>query len=167
MRALGRHLGMAWIVWSFAAAAASPVAAGTPIALVVSDRWSVEGITPADLREAFLGGLVTLGTRRVVPVDQSATSPVYDGFRHAVLGRSRRSLEDFWLEQALSGAARPPRQFSTVEAAIAYVARTPGAITYLRAADVARFPGVRVLSLLLDGGPADPSDEGYRLSYEP
>jgi ABC-type phosphate transport system substrate-binding protein len=72
--------------------------------------------------------------RTVVPVDQSATSPVRTTFTREVLGRSMGEMRDYWLKQTLSGADVPPLTRGADSEVIEFVAQDAGAIAYVSAA---------------------------------
>jgi ABC-type phosphate transport system substrate-binding protein len=72
--------------------------------------------------------------RTVVPVDQSATSPVRTTFTREVLGRSMGEMRDYWLKQTLSGADVPPLTRGADAEVIEFVAQDEGAIAYVSAA---------------------------------
>lgn len=70
----------------------------------------------------------------VVPVDQSATSPVRTTFTREVLGRTMGEMRDYWLKQTLSGADVPPVSRGADAEVIEFVAQEPGAIAYVSSA---------------------------------
>jgi ABC-type phosphate transport system substrate-binding protein len=87
--------------------------------------------------------------RGIVPVDQSAGSPVRNAFTKAVLsveGMGQISaVQSFWLQQVYSGRSTPPAVKATDADVLAFVAATPGAIGYVAAAPSAG--GVKVLTV--------------------
>jgi ABC-type phosphate transport system substrate-binding protein len=77
----------------------------------------------------------------VLPVDQSAHSPVRGVFTRIVLsveGMGQISaVESFWLQQVYSGRSTPPPVRDTDAGILAFVAANPGAIGYVGAAPTA------------------------------
>jgi len=81
----------------------------------------------------------------VLPVDQSARSPVRQAFTRGVLKQPLPAVEAYWQRQIAAGQAPPPVKTSDAEV-LAYVAGTPGAIGYV-SAGVELTPGVKALRL--------------------
>jgi ABC-type phosphate transport system substrate-binding protein len=85
----------------------------------------------------------------VIPVDQSAGSPVRAAFTRAVLageGMGQISaVQNFWLQQVYSGRSSPPAVKASDPEIVAFVAANPGAIGYVAAASAMR--GVKVLTV--------------------
>ena len=85
----------------------------------------------------------------VIPVDQSAGSPVRAAFTRAVLaveGMGQISaVQNFWLQQVYSGRSTPPTVKASDAEVLAFVASNPGAIGYVGAAPSAG--GVKVLTV--------------------
>lgn len=73
------------------------------------------------------------GGEMIVPVDQSAQSPVRATFSSGVLDKPVAAVRHFWALQIANGA-RPPVVKASDEEVVAYVAATPGAIGYVSAA---------------------------------
>jgi ABC-type phosphate transport system substrate-binding protein len=88
--------------------------------------------------------------RGVVPVDQSAGSPVRAAFTRAVLaveGMGQISaVQNFWLQQVYSGRSTPPAVKATDAEVVAFVLANPGAIGYI--APIAAAGGVKVLTVV-------------------
>jgi hypothetical protein len=156
------------------AAALGPVAAASagpdrvPIAIIVSADWaSMSKVSIRELQSAYLRRSKRLLGVTVQPVDHPTGSAIYDAFLKQVLKKSRKVLEDHWLEQALTGGTRPPRQIENLQAMIDFVARTVGAVAYvgLDELDIAGTPGVKIVPLAARDGAVAPSEPGYALSY--
>ena len=85
----------------------------------------------------------------VIPVDQSAGSPVRSAFTRAVLaveGMGQISaVQNFWLQQVYSGRSTPPTVKASDAEIVAFVASNPGAIGYVAAASAVG--GVKVLTV--------------------
>jgi ABC-type phosphate transport system substrate-binding protein len=87
--------------------------------------------------------------RGVIPVDQSAGSPVRSAFTRDVLsveGLGQISaVQNFWLQQVYSGRSTPPAVKATDAEVVAFVASNSGAIGYVGAAPAAG--GLKVLAV--------------------
>lgn len=151
----------AWLVCSFAGIGTARAEA--PIAIVVSERWDgLRAISIPVLRQAYLGRRTRLAGKRLRCLDLPAGSPARDAFARAVIGRSERAMERYWLRQALSGGAPPPREADTA-GMLALVAREVGALGYLEWKGQPPPAGVRVLALEVGGRTLRPGDDGYPL----
>ena len=161
-------------VVAFVAAALGLVAAASaepdrvPIAIIVSAELdSMSKVSVRELQSVYLRKSKRLLGVAVRPVDHPPDSAIYDAFMKQVLKKSRKILVDHWLEQALTGGTRPPRQIKNSRAVIDFVSRNVGAIAYvgLDALDVAGSPGVKIVPLDTRDGAMTPSDPGYDLTY--
>jgi ABC-type phosphate transport system substrate-binding protein len=130
--------------------AAPPAADEKPFVVIVGASNPATTIRRQDLARFFLKktGRWSDG-RGVLPVDQSAGSPVRSAFTKAVLaieGMGQISaVQSFWLQQVYSGRNTPPPVKATDAEILAFVASTPGAIGYVGA--VPSDGGVKVLTV--------------------
>jgi hypothetical protein len=143
--------------------AATPTAC-EPLVVVVSDDWErASAIELRDLRAVYLGSRTRLFGRRVYRVDLPSGGASREGFSRSVLGRPEAELERYWIEQALSGGALPPRQLATPEEVIATVAGRVGTHGYVpvSALELPEAEGVRSLRVIVDGVGLPPSHADY------
>jgi ABC-type phosphate transport system substrate-binding protein len=82
----------------------------------------------------------------VLPVDQSARSPVRDAFSKGVLRQPLPAVESFWQRQIANGRAVPPPVKTTDAEVLAFVSSTPGSIGYV-SGGLELTPGVKRLRL--------------------
>lgn len=157
-----RSLGVAALT---AVAAALPAAlAAEPLVIVVSSDWErAVAIELADLRAVYLGRRTQLFGVRVRRIDLPPGSHSRAGFSQSVLGRPEEELERYWVEQALTGGALPPRQVAAPEDVIAEVKSRIGVIGYLPASDLAgqSKAGIRAVPILVEGVAKRAADVGY------
>lgn len=96
-------------------------------------------LSPAELREVFLGEKQLAGGGKVVPINNLAAQPE---FAAKVLQIEVGKYSSLWIKKAFrEGLNAPPVKNSDAEVA-AFVRSTPGAVGYVNAAP----PGARVLS---------------------
>jgi hypothetical protein len=93
----------------------------------------------------------------------SPGAPERTSFLKAVCGMSDADLSKYFMQAAFTGkSATPPKEVSSASAVKSFVAGSPGAIGFVKAAD---FHGDGsdggVKSVKIDG--AAPSDPGYKL----
>lgn len=151
---------------AFVAAAAEP--RPVPIAIIVSADWeSLSQVSVRQLRRIYLRTSKGFAGVKFEPVDHPPDSSIYRAFLKQVVKKPRKVLADYWLEQILTGGLRPPRQMKDSGRVIDFVARTPGAIAYVRLDDLveAGNPGVKILSLSQREGAMKPSQPDYALSF--
>lgn len=104
--------------------------AAPPLAVVVSARSAVRGISYAHLVELFMGQRQRLG-------DGSAPAPVMSAgaereqFFNTVLKRGATEYRSAWAAQQFGGRRRPPLQLTGTEAVKAHLQRHADAIGYL------------------------------------
>jgi ABC-type phosphate transport system substrate-binding protein len=153
-----------WLLWAcLCPAAGRAECVEEAIALIASAQSGLREISLPTLRRVYLGTITRLAGAPIDRFHLRSGSPAREAFSLAVIGRSELELEDFWLEQALTGGRVPPREFADLRQMIEGVARRPGGIGYLPlgALDEAARGRVRVLRLL--DGPISwtPADPGY------
>ena len=141
--------------------------AGEPLAVVVRKDWAGESsIALSRLRRIYLGALTRMGGNRIKRFHLPNGTPARDGFRAAVLRRSERAMESYWIEQALRGGSVPPRELPSASHVLRELAGGPGRIGYVPAsalqADDAS--GLVVLKVISESGKSLlPSDPEYPL----
>jgi ABC-type phosphate transport system substrate-binding protein len=140
------------------------------LALVVNDRWrEAEAIPIPVLRQLWLGRRTRWAGQRVLCLDLPSGSRVRATFVDVVVGRTERSLERYWLRQALSGGPPPPRELASEQDVLRRVAQRTGVIGYVTWSAVRPAPpdGVRVLAVEVDGRRLRPGDDGYPVRAAP
>ena len=138
--------------------------ADEPIAVIAAVEWSaVREISLTDLRRIYLGRITRLGPIRVDRFHLGSGSTVRQAFSRAVLGKSELEMQDYWIEQALTGGQVPPREFRTPAEIVEAVTRRPGGLGYvpLRSLGPAENSRVRILTLVERGQRMGPRDVGY------
>lgn len=140
----------------FASAAPVALAAGEPIALVMSSRSRHRNLSSDKLRRIFLA-LPTDDDdgNRFVPINLGQSSGVRERFDRNVLSMSPTDTARYWIDQRLRGN-KPPRSASSLDLCRRAVQELPGAISYLPLSQVG---SLHVVSI--DGHA--PSDGTYRL----
>ena len=140
----------------FGVAAPVALAAGEPIAVVMSSNSRQRSLSSDKLRRIFLA-LPTDDDdgHRFVPINLSQSSGVRERFDRNVLNMSREEIARYWIDQRLRGN-KPPRSASSIEICRRAVQELPGAIAYLPLSAVGP---LRILTI--DGH--TPSDSNYTL----
>ena len=121
---------------------ASPVSA-EDFKVIAHAGLPLSEISASDLRSIFLGTKTALEDgSKVTPVMESS-SIVFSAFSKTYLGKTPAALQAYYRSQVFTGKASMPVAFATDAAVIAYVAKTPGAIGYVR--ETADVDSVKVL----------------------
>jgi ABC-type phosphate transport system substrate-binding protein len=146
------RIAVAALLMSAALGAVSPPATdeSSAVVVIVAAANPASSIKRQELARFFLKktGRWSDG-HGVIPVDQSAGSPVRSAFTRAVLSAEGMgqisAVQNYWLQQVYSGRSTPPAIKATDAEVLAFVASNPGAIGYVGAAPAAG--GVKVLTV--------------------
>ncbi len=102
------------------------------IVVVANPDVPVTDLAPRDARRIFLmRHRFWPHGQRIAPVNLPAASPLRHDFSVKLLGRSVRELSEYWNDLYFHGT-EPPAVLDSERAVLLYVARTPGAIGYIR-----------------------------------
>ena len=127
-----------------------------------SDRANpVEDLSFAELRQYFLGERTRWPNgRRVTLVMRDSTRPERDAVLRVVYEMREQDFRAHFLRAKFTGELpEEPREFDTTSRVVNFVFLQPGAVSYVRADEVA--PSVKVLSV--DG--LLPGEAGYKLTF--
>lgn len=91
---------------------------------------SATSIDSAELADIFLKRQSRYADGKVVPVNRLAKSTIRTQFESAILQLSEREIKKYWLKLRFKGV-RPPVIQNSDNAAILFVKRVPGAISYI------------------------------------
>lgn len=133
----------------------------TDVAIVVDRDNPRTDISIAELRAIYLGQQREWQDgSRIVALDLEAGAPERETFNSAVLGMDQASVDRYWVDQRMRGAAGAPRVAPTPGSLIKLAGKVKGVIGYvpLRAVDAS----VKVLRV---AGVA-PGKPGYPLGAE-
>ncbi len=139
------------------------------IAVVVSRRWDTPSeISLTMLRRVYFGTVTRWAGTQVERYELAPRSRARGAFAGVVFRRTERELEDYWLEQALTGGAIPPREVSGVREMIEAVADRSGVIGYLPLGELlpADRSRLRVLAVGLPSGSTSPGDPQYPIQID-
>ena len=158
-----RRLSLALLALALVTAEPTHAQTRQPVAVIANalDSDRVE-IPLRALRQIYLGKLTRLDGVRLEPLHLQSGTPPRHAFSIAVLGKPEEALQDYWIEQALTGGRVPPREVPSVEALVRAVARRPGALGYAPLQALRSTPdNVRILRVVTEGRSLAPSDPGY------
>ena len=97
-----------------------------------TDLWIIANsetpLSPAELKEVYLGEKQFAGGIKLNPVDNAASQGI---FLSTVLGMARSRYQAAWLRKSFRDALDPPPQLSSAAEVLEFVRATPGAIGYV------------------------------------
>jgi hypothetical protein len=133
-------------------------AAGKPLVVVVAASSAVKDISLGELRRAFLGEAVTVGGKRLIPINHPLASPARDQFDKLVLGLKPDEVGRFWVDRSIRAQSPPPKTVQSAELAVRIAMSLPGAITYTTADNL----NEKLRAVTIDGKAA--GQPGYPLN---
>ena len=86
-------------------------------------------LSPADIKEVYLGEKQFGGSIKLQPVDNAASQ---QAFLSLVLGMTGARYRSSWLKKSFRDALNPPVELPGDAAVLSFVQRTPGAVGYVR-----------------------------------
>jgi ABC-type phosphate transport system substrate-binding protein len=120
------------------------------IAVVVSQSAGTATITRDQLKPLFQTQATKLPSgEKAVPVNLPQGSGVRVEFDRAVLGLGPDEVARYWVDRKIRGGKTPPMKLESPALVVLHVARTPGAIGYVPAADATG--NVRVVARVRGG----------------
>ncbi len=123
----------------------SPGAWSQNVTVIANPDVKPEWISISDLRSVFLQEKNFLGGRHVEPV-LGRSGPAHDAFLRLYMGRTDSDLQTYYRSLVFTGRGAMPKILHSDAEVVAYVARTSGAIGYIRPETSA--VGVRVLAIV-------------------
>jgi phosphate transport system substrate-binding protein len=146
------------------ALAPRPVRAGNDVALavIVAPTSKLTNISLADLRRVFQSERLTDpdGTR-LIALNHPPKTVDRMGFDQVVMGMDAEAVGRFWIDRKIRGGSGPPRTVESLATLRRVVEKLPGAIGYIRPAQLSN----EVRAIRVEG--KLPEDAGYPLRYRP
>lgn len=106
------------------------------LVVVVHPQAPIEHISDAQLRQVYLGESSFWGSVKIHPAVLRVPPEVYAAFMGAVAGISPGGYEAYWIRKVFREGGMPPRPFDSAADVLAYVARTPGGLGFIRRSDL-------------------------------
>ena len=73
---------------------------------------------------------------RCIPIDQRGENPIRKAFSKIVLRRSVYEIKRYWMQETMTGNARPPVSLESASTVKKYVQKLKGAVAYIYLDDV-------------------------------
>ncbi len=141
-----------------------PVQAGNDVALaiIVAPGSSLTNISIDDLRRVFKSERRTdPDGNRLIALNHPPKTVDRAGFDQVVLDMDPEGVGRFWIDRKIRGGSGPPRTVESLATLRRVVEKLPGAIGYIRPAQLSR----EVRAIRVDG--KLPEDAGYPVHYRP
>lgn len=100
---------------------------------IITDRDNViEELSKSEIVRMFLKRkTVWENGKRCFPIDQSGDSAIRTVFTELVMGRTVDEMKRYWMQEMMTGNARPPISLRNSVTAKKYVAKLKGSISYV------------------------------------
>lgn len=141
-----------------------PVCAGNDVALaiIVAPGSKLTNISVADLRRVFESERLTdPDGNRLIALNHPPKTVDRVGFDRVVLGMDAEAVGRFWIDRKIRGGSGPPRTVESLATLRRVVEKLPGAIGYIRPAQLSG----EVRAIRVDG--KLPEDAGYPVRCRP
>ena len=146
------------------ALAPRPVRAGNDVALavIVAPSSKLTNLSVDDLRRVFQSERLTdPDGNRLIALNHPPKTVDRVGFDQAVLGMDSEAVGRFWIDRKIRGGSGPPRTVESLATLRRVVEKLPGAIGYIRPAQLSN----EIKVIRIDG--KLPEDPGYPVRYRP
>jgi hypothetical protein len=114
------------------------------VKVIANNSVAATSISASDLKDVFLLDKDTLGGSHVEPVLQNSGA-THEAFLKEYIGKPNSVLQAFYRSLVFTGKASMPKVTAADAEAVAYVAKTKGAIGYV--SNSANSDGVKVLTI--------------------
>lgn len=118
------------------------------VLVVVNPATPVRTLSVPQIRGAYLGETSFWGSVKIHPATLRIPPELLAGFLATVIGTTPVAYENAWMMRVFRDGGMPPRGFDTASEVLRYVARTPGAVGFVRAGDLGDSNAVRVAARL-------------------
>ena len=98
--------------------------------VVVIAHPDTPAITEDTLQKIYLGKVVEVDGRPIVPVNLSKGNILRFAFMQQVMAQDDDKFTSYWTVRRYKGKGSPPREFSSVREQLEFVRVTPGAVGY-------------------------------------
>jgi ABC-type phosphate transport system substrate-binding protein len=132
------------------------------LAIIVSPESKLTNISVADLRRVFQSERLTDPDGvKLIALNHPPKTVDRVGFDQVVLGMDPEAVGRFWIDRKIRGGSGPPRTVESLSTLRRVVEKLPGAIGYIRPAQLSN----EVRAIRVDG--KLPEDPGYSVRYRP
>jgi hypothetical protein len=117
-----------------------------PIAVITHPGNEVPSVTRSELARMFLKKQTAWSNgERCIPIDQRGESTIRREFSRLVLQTTVYEMKRYWIQETMTGNAKPPVSLESASTVKKYVQKLPGAVGYIYLDEVDE--SVRVLAV--------------------
>jgi hypothetical protein len=113
-----------------------PALAGAQEALVFIGYGGISKTEQSILQRLYTGRVVSIGEQAATAVNYPVGHPLRERFLATVMGQTEEQYTGYWLVRRYVGKGAPPEVLPDVDAVLAHVQATPGAVGYVPASKV-------------------------------
>jgi ABC-type phosphate transport system substrate-binding protein len=113
-----------------------PLSLFAEVLVVTSAKSSLTTLSKNQVRDVFLGRLISLPDGRVTPIDQPESNPLRDEFYMKVTNKSAYQAKQHWAILHFTGLGIPPREGADSGDVKKILNSTPGAIGYIERSEL-------------------------------
>lgn len=108
-----------------------------PMVLITNLENPAEEISKGELGRIYLKQKrFWLNGERCVPIDQPGTSEIRKGFYDVVLGKTPYAMKRYWMQETMTGNAKPPVTLDNSTTVKRYVRKIKGGLGYIYADEI-------------------------------
>ena len=104
-------------------------------AVVISGKNDIQSLSVKQIKDIFIMKRHFVNSKKIIPVNMSATSEVRYKFEEIILKINRDKLNNYWVKQHFQGI-RPPVIQSSTNSMKLFIKNVDGAIGYLPIASI-------------------------------
>lgn len=124
--------GLLVLLWADASFTQAPA-----FVVIVHESNPVKTLSIIELRRIFMKqSRMWAHAEPMVPVDWESTAEIRGVFSKQVLNRSVREMAEYWVQQSITQGLAPPSTQRSSRSVLRFVARVPGAISYVAPGEV-------------------------------
>lgn len=115
------------------------------MAVIVNRSGPLTEIPREDIREIYLGNMRFANGVAIYPIHYRE-SPVKDAFLSSIIGMSSKEYRLYWAKKVFQEGGSFPASNDNFQSIISFVRKTPGAIAYVPASELAETTGVKIIA---------------------
>jgi len=109
-----------------------PLAATRRLAVVANTSNAHDSLTRSELGRMFLRARTEWARgERCIPIDQAGTSEIRAQFYRQVLDKSVYEMKRYWMQETMTGNAKPPVSLENSQTVKKYINKIEGGIAYI------------------------------------
>ncbi|WP_028868622.1 hypothetical protein [Psychromonas arctica] len=116
------------------------------VVMVAYNKTDIDGLDARIISRLYTGKIIEINGISVTPVNQDPSNPLRERFLQKYLSQNEDKYSAYWTVRRFIGKGTPPKEFSSVTAAIDYIIETPGAIGYIDTDFVVLSSDIKIIS---------------------